>query len=243
MPTFETYFGRQTRGRFSDDFKRDLESLLKLSREARLALVAASLASFSVKTDREKQALRDELENRFGTEPVSLSGSLNILKFFAESFIADPEDDPIANDVPEKIASDLAGMENILPQSPQNAEALLAETLTALKEGAVKLKSTIRRMAYEAGILPNFKGIGTTVELRAVMAKKFEWGEDVDKYEPSLTEMVGIASIKINLAASDPESFSFQATDAELTNLINSLRAAQKELRLLTQNIKVNVTT
>lgn len=243
MLEFETYFGRQSRGQISDDFKRDLESLLKLSREARLGLVAASLKAFSAQTDREAKAIRDEIERRFGNEPVSLTAPLKILKFFAESFVADPEDDPIAKDDAEKIASDLAKMDNVLPKSPEDAEALLGETLKALKEGATRLKSAIRRMAYEQGILPNFKGVGTTVELRAVMTKKFEWGDDVDKYEPSLDGLVGVASIRIKLADSDPEHFSFQATEVELTNLISSLQAAQKQLRLLEQSIKVNATT
>ena len=241
VPEFQTYFGRQSRGRISADFKRDLADLLKLSREARVALAQAAVRSFTAQTDREKQAIRDDLVRRFESEAVSLGGPFNLLKFFGEAFLSDPADDPIANDDPQSIASDLAKMEDVLPKSVDGAADSLSQVLKAVKQGAVGLRDTVRRMRFETGVLPSFKGIGTTVEVRAVMATEYEWGKSVEEYTPALAEIVGVASIRIKLARSQPEAFCFQATNDELKILIDSLRATQKELQLLEQSIKINV--
>ena len=243
MNDFETYFGQQMRGLLTDDFKRDLASLLKLTPAARAELAKAAVGSLLARTDREKRALRDELVSKFKEETVAFAGPLQILGYFAKIFLADPDDDPMSKDDPAKIASDIAKMDGVYPKDVSNSQEILASVLQALKNAALSAKGAVLRRTFERGILPSFKGIGTTVELRGIQDVEFKFGDDVEKYTPSFTGLVGVASIRIRVDEGEPEIFSFQASDKSLTNLIDALRATQKELRFLESNVKANVSS
>src|SRR5207245_859560 len=115
MSEFETYFGQQSQGLLSSDFKRDLAGLLKLTPSAQTELAKAVVRGLLARTEKEKRALRDELVSKFRKEPVALTGPMELLGYFAKSFLADPDDDPISKDEPAKIALDIAKMSDVYP--------------------------------------------------------------------------------------------------------------------------------
>jgi len=240
MSKFETYFGQQMRGNLNEDFKKDLASLLKLTPNARNELAKAVVRGLLTLTDKEERALRDELATKFKDEPVALTGPFQFLGYFAKMFLADPDDDPRAKDEPAKIASDLGKMADIYPKDVSNSQEIFAEVLEALKKVALPAKEAVLQRTYETGVLPSFKGIGTTVELRGIQDIEFQFGDVVEQYTPHFVGLVGVASIRIRVDEGNPDIFCFQASDRQLTNLIDALRATQKELRSLETKVKAN---
>ena len=237
MSKFETYFAQQA-GDFGDAFKKDLGTLLKLTAKARTEVTKAAIKSLGVRTEREKRAVLEELIEGSEDESLPLTGPFQLLSYFAKFFAGN---DPRSKDDPKKIASDLAKMDGVYPSDVTEAKNIFAETLSALKTAALSAKIDFLKRTYETGILPSFKGIGTTVELRGVQEVEFEFGDDVERYAPTFVGLVGLASIRINLEGSDPKFFYFQASDKELTDIIDALRATQKELRHLESTVKANV--
>jgi hypothetical protein len=240
MSELETFFGRQSGGSLPDQFKNDLAQLLSVSEAARSGLVKNLSRILFVKDDYEKQAAVRELDAKFGKEVAGLDGLLRILVNFAYVFLSDPEDNPAAKDDPEKIAADFRKIAGMYPAGVPNAEKIFSGFLKSVKEAALSMKSDFLKRRIESGVLPVLESFASTVELRGIIEPKYRYTQNVADYKPSPIGFVGIASIRIGLDSGQPKSFTFQASNEELTKLINGLVATQKELYSIEQTIKGN---
>lgn len=108
---------------------------------------------------------------------------------------------------------------------------LLANRISA--EIAPKSARLAARLSAEEGALPIWESLNATVELRGVNQTTFGSIEDVDTYQPSIEELIPIASINLGFDAGTYPEIYFQATKAQLELLLKGLLATIKDLEAL----------
>lgn len=226
-------FGQRKETFFSEGFKRDLGSLLRLSLGARAKVAQLSVKALFVKTTREKDMLVDQLITSFPDERTSWVGPVDIAKYFANIFASDPTEEPAASDEPAAIAADLESIPGVLPPDLDCATQALTEVLAQIKQEAHNAQEEMRRREYAAGVLPKLRSIATTIELRAVFDSKFRIGGEVEQYRPHVVDSVPVVTIRMRLTDCDHETVAFQSSEDELAFLIDALRACQVELKAI----------
>lgn len=114
------------------------------------------------------------------------------------------------------------------------------DLLGTLKQLAPRIEAEEREERTREGILPTFKSLGITVELRAIGRDHYRWGTPVDAYAPQILGVVGLFSIHIGLDAGNPKDIYFQADETSINNMVASLQAARKDLAALRVHLNVD---
>jgi hypothetical protein len=91
-------------------------------------------------------------------------------------------------------------------------------------------------------VLPFFKSLGCTVEVRPIRKDVFRWGQSVETYAPEILGTVMVASIHIGVDEGAMEDFYFQASERDIDNIIDSLRVAKKEMTAMREYLRLDST-
>jgi hypothetical protein len=207
----------------NEKFTRDLKRLFDLSPASLDRLFGRLPALLSVRTVEEEKSLIRELTEQVPESERDIRGAVESLAFFANRLIISD----IADDSPEILVSDLRAFRLI----DQQQEEVLTRTLRRLKEEILpSYRFEKHKTVTSRGLFPSFSGLGATVELRAVQAKRFRPPDDVQSYEPEFQGAVGVASISIVTDDERQPQLLFQVDAVTLQYLIDGLRAVQKDI-------------
>ena len=88
----------------------------------------------------------------------------------------------------------------------------------------------------KTGILPAFRSISTTVELRTILDKEYVWGNPIKDFSPKIIGWVPIVSVDIKTDSANDQHFYFQAVIEELNIIIQELTAAIKIAEIASKN-------
>lgn len=203
-----------------DRFGEDISLLLSLS-EKQLALISDNLESLlKTRTTAEAKPIIESLESKTGLARTTIERVITQLRFFISALY----DEETKKDEPSLWAADLIELDLL----PKESGPLFLKVIQFLKENFESLASLHRERRTESGVLPVFRGVDTTVELRAVLKNEYKLGTDVELFEPELQSMCSVVSVAISVDSGLNKNFTFQATPDELNYLISELRAAQK---------------
>lgn len=109
-----------------------------------------------------------------------------------------------------------------------DSETKLVRILDRLKQSLVR--ELPKRLAF-TGVGPTFESIQSTVDLRAVQAERFQFGQDLKDYRPKVDDVVGIISVRISRDM-DRDVF-FQATRQQVVEIVMHLQSAIEDLDAL----------
>lgn len=209
------------------DFKKMLAATLRIDEQTLMLLLEMLPELFSKNTGQDITKVATEMERRSGLPRVEIQKPLNLATFFVRVMGKHEE---IRVESPELWIEDLLSRKII-----KRSEApRFLRFVTALKEKTFpKIEALSKAGEADVGVLPTLAGITTSVELRAVLRKDFELGDDPSKYVPEIEEVRPIVSVSIRLDSGTPSTFAFQSAPQHLEYLISQLQAAQKASREL----------
>ena len=211
-------------------FRQHLVRLLELSEDDQRLCVEA-LADFAIADTRQANMhVVKSIQAHSKLSAVEILQALNLLYFFLKTMLKEAT----RSDLPEQWRTDLVNI-GVL-QEPHDA---MFHTLTQRLRAQVlpRVERTLRRERASSGVLPTLKGVGVTVELRAVRENRYHWDTDIQYYRPKIIDIVGIASISIGVDEGTPEDFYFQVDERSLQRLIDSLIAAKRDLEALVADV------
>jgi hypothetical protein len=140
------------------------------------------------------------------------------------------QDPDVGSDTPDAWVADLIDLGMISTEQAPAVSTLFKAVFDARVSGLFEME---QRRNREIGVLPYLKSVGTTVELRGVFDRSFRLGDDLGSYAPQLLSVTPIVSVSIGLDSGTPEGINFQASPDDLQFLIEVLKAAQHECRIL----------
>ncbi len=211
-------------------FLQHLTRLLELSEDDQQLCIEA-LADFAIAdTAQANMKVVKSIQLHSKLSRVEILRALNVLYFFLRTMLKKET----RSDLPEQWRSDLAEI-GVL-QEP-NADKFHALTLRVRDEVLPMVEQTVLRERAALGVFPTLKGLGVTVELRAVREHRYRWDTDITYYRPKIIDIVGIASINIAVDEGSPEDFYFQVDERGLQRLIDSLIAAKMDLEALATGV------
>lgn len=218
-------------------FTRHLQQLLLGLDESTRDMCVASLGKArQARTALEKDRLIESLVPGDPSQHVVVEHSLSILNFLVDALLSDK----IPGNDHENWADDLETLGLLETDSRPVFDSLLGKlTDTYLPE----LQVQDRQRHAEAGVLPVFKSLGVTVEVRAVRKDRYRWGmplEGDDGYSPEIMGTAMIASVHIGVDEGFPQEFCFQMDEADVDNFVASLTAAKKEMAALRQYLNLD---
>jgi len=182
-----------------------------------------------VRTEREREALMASIISDDPAERVKVEHSLSVLSFLVDALLSDsiPAGDH------QLWGGDLEHLGWLDQGSRPVFDALLKKLIS---ECLPALRTQHRRLRTEAGVLPNFKSLGMTVEARAVNKDRYRWGMPLvgdGAYRPEIIGTAIIASVHVGVDEGYPEDFYFQMDETDIDNFMSSLRAAKLEIAAL----------
>jgi hypothetical protein len=150
-----------------------------------------------------------------------------------------------SNDKPSDWADDVVALSSenrtLSEIGPDKARELAIEVATRIWQIAENFKPEYNRQSFARGVLPKFKDIDSTVELRAVIEPSFSNSVhnrndlSVTDYQPSIIDLVGIASI--HLETDSNAHYYFQMEERDLRLAIRFLTATLRELLALRDRV------
>jgi len=215
-------------------FARDLRETLGLSEDQRKTCVDAFPEVKLTRTTTQERAVVGNLATKLEIPRSGLEHALNVINFFAEALLSDA----IPNGDCDLWADDLDELGWIDHASRPAFEALLDQLTSASSD----LQFQKRRRGAAGGVLPSFQSMGCTVEVRPIRKTIFRWGQDVAQYTPEILGTVMVASVHVGVDEGAVKDFYFQADDVAIDNIIDSLRAAKKEMAALGQFLNLGST-
>ncbi len=213
-----------------EDIVRDIAVLLSLPEKV-INELPAHLSSFIVATyEDERRDLVKSLADIAGRDLADIKGVFRLLAFFARGSI---DDDKLSEDAPSDWVDDLIN-EDLLVVT-HKGQMLHVLELVKEKVGADLLAEAMSAL-YETGIVPTLTGHGTTVELRGIQKSKYRPFTPLSNYEPIISGLVSVVTVSLVIRDTDrkePERVVFQATEKQLEDLINVLKASLEDARAL----------
>ena len=215
-------------------FARHLRETLELSEEDRQVCVDAYPEVKATRTDTQESKLVSELASRSAIPRHTLVHALRVVGFLVEALLSEafPDDDC------EHWADDLRELGWVDGNSRPVFDALLERLISARSE----LRFQRRERSTTGGVLPCFTSMGCTVEVRPIRKEIFRWGQPVETYVPEILGTVMVASIHIGVDEGATEDFYFQADEKHIDNIIDSLRAAKKEMTAMREFLRLDST-
>jgi len=170
-----------------------------------------------LKTERKRKEFFTDLNERTNVQEQTVQMLYALLFAFIE-LISDYEDSP------EDIASDFIERELI----PEDNKSKLTIFITKAFNYRTTFLENKKKRSTLTGVFPRFKGIGNTLEYRAVIENEFYIGDKISDYQPVIKGFLPIASIV--LKNDFDEKFHFQATESDLEDIINQLESIMKQI-------------
>ncbi len=208
-------------------FQRHLRETLALSDEDRDACLDVLPKIRLAQTATQTRRVVDGLARNRSVERSKLEHAIGVMSFLLDALL----NDAVPNSDPPLWADDL---EQELGWLDENTRPMFDHMLKRLQtDAAAKLEAEIRRRRAAGGVLPVLKSFGITVEVRAVRKDIFRWGTPIEAYQPQVIDTTMVASINVGVSEGTPDDFYFQANEDDIDYLINSLKAAKKDMKAL----------
>jgi len=201
-------------------FLDDLRKIKSLSKE-KLSVLINSFPEFKdISIKIEKRKFFDDLQKKTDLSYNIISSVFDVTNFFLKRIDNDERilDDNILDWITELV--DYKAFEKEYANIYELYFTLLREDIYP------KFKQITSKTYYESGVLPSIKSIGTTLEMRAILDREIELGENVENYNPRIIDIVPIVSIKIGLDSGVPDEISFQVSQKKLDYLIGEFEAS-----------------
>lgn len=212
----------------NEQFAIDLSHALDLDPNAVSTLVDALPVLAASATKVETERVTGPLFEQTGLGLLDLEHIANVARFFLSQF----DDDRLSADTDEVWADDLETQGLI----DETTRPRFAQFLTAVRAIYPRYRRASRIDTYKVGVLPYLHSCGTTVELRGVFGKAYEWGNDLGDYVPELVTAVPVISVRIGLDSGTPRQIVFQATPENMKLLVTSFQAALRDADTLAQH-------
>ncbi len=204
------------------EFREDFQILWDLPSEKRNKLISKVVEIYKTDISGEHQELLEKAVFEIEGNAPNLLRALKLLLFIYSAW------NPI-KDEPAEFLKDLIELQ-LLPSSEiDEASDFLLDFFTEIQ------KDNDRRLRkiYAGSMLPNYIGITTTVDLRAVIKNPYgsdKPNEDIESYKPECIDFVPVVLVKLRRSSGDPREFKFQLECDDLQLLIKSLKASLKDL-------------
>jgi hypothetical protein len=212
----------------NSDFLLDFHSLMEASAQQREAVLESLPFLLKATTDKEMEVITNDLVDKTGLNRISIKRISAFLAFFVTQLNDDKIN--IKADTVDLWSSDLLSLGILKNEQSSDFCAFMQSTKKMIID---TILPQMKVDLYESGVLPRWKGIGTSVELRGVFDAEFHFGDVLSNFSPKLTSISPIISVVITLSGGDPERFSFQIKLSQLDLLIDSLEAARKQATIL----------
>jgi hypothetical protein len=215
----------------------DFSLALKLPPDAQKVVAAEIVNLASKRTRAEQKPIVAKLESVTKLSVPELNRVISVMGLFLTAF----NDEDFAADTPEAWADDL--QDNGVIDAGERGKLL--DLLAHLRSN---VSSDILQLGQEKGtaigVFPFLNGVTATVEVRAVLEKRFEPGTDVSDYQPKVVRAVPVISIAISADSGNPGTFTIQADPQGVQLFIDELEAALKTVHAIKNSIKeMTVTT
>ena len=204
----------------AEEFTRDLEALWSLTLEQQRQLIPQVIQAHEVQTSFEVNRIVEDVVSRAGGEPSRVLRAFKVLQFFYEQW--NPTQDSA-----DAFIADLKDLSLIPADTEEQAVEFLVEFMSAVQS------DTNRRMErmYASSVLPNFASLTAVVDLRPYFAAPYgSQDPDIDSYQPVCLGLTPVVVVKIKRDSGSPLEFAFQTERRGLRMLIDTLRAAEKDV-------------
>jgi hypothetical protein len=214
-------------------FKKDFEYLLSFpSDQFQILIDAAVSVKRSVYEDKDEQIYLS-LSKKLTKSVTEIKSVIRIL-IWSLSKLTEKE---YEKDEAEDIANDFAELENFITYGHYNE---ILSLFRLLKERAISEKEINKIRTYENGASPNLKGIGGTVEIRAVLERD-TLPRDSKAYNTKIIGVVPVATIFLRFTEGIASSVTFQVGEERLSELIEELKCLQKDLEASKKSLGLKI--
>lgn len=222
------------------EFFTDLTVLLGMEKEHRAACMKmlTVITNQAMTTNQRRQLIQDMVDTDKNMEFLKAMSAVRVLQFLAERQL----DDEFKEDSTADLAEDLK--ESVKVQKFEGISEEDAETFAGIIEILrtdilPEFEDVRNKKSTLSGVLPSLRSFGTTVELRAVVKNPFCIGMLAKDYEPNITGLVSVVSVKLRADSGVPDEFSFQASKGELEALIEELKSAHIALERIEEQVNI----
>ncbi len=210
-------------------FQSHLQIFLKLQPEQGKILVEKILQHASDYHADTSADLTDDVKRTLEISKANAEAILSITGFFVKAF----QEEEI--DAEQEINSILADLDQMRIISDAKKKPLVKDIIQTFAAAATEVAERERPKRYTVGVLPYLKGVGTTVEMRAVLEVAFSLGDDLQAYKPQITSTVPVVSVR--LSTDRDTSIVFQANLHHLRLLIDKLEATYRDMSELQKHL------
>ncbi len=215
------------------DFAEDLTYTLTIE-EGNLSICLKAVGKFLFEQiPLEKEHILDQVERETELPRIKFSKAMTVMALFLRA-LSEPE---TQDDTPADWAADLQEL-GLIDSEDKDKQAVFMKMAESIQSESTSFRDMFTRRRYTAGVLPMLESFNHSVELRAIQEEKYKWGDDINKYKPSIIGTVPIVSINIGTDVSQNNQFYFQIKEDDIELLIDKLRAAKIEIDLLNQYLK-----
>lgn len=205
---------------FAEDFTRDLQALWSLTPEQRRQLIPHVIQAHEVHTNLDVNKIVEDVVARVGGEPAGVLRAFKVLQFFYQQW------NPV-QDTADAFIADLKDLALLPPTEAAPAVEFLAEFMSAVQSDTNR---RLERM-YASSVLPNFSSVTAVVDLRPYFNAPFgSQNADIESYQPICLGVTPVIVVKLKRDSGLPLEFAFQCERTGLKMLIDTLRAAEKDL-------------
>lgn len=205
-------------------FLSNLAKSLPANEEALLACLEIFPNVWFANIPEQRKKLIEELSVKTKVPIITLDSFFKTLIFFVRSLI---NNEGLTGDTPEQWANDLLELKKI---NKEDKDKFIAIFGSLLSDHFPSLKKRYYENQAGVGVFPSIMNVEATVELRAVQDSHYGYMDEINQYTPTITGVVAIASIKIDVNSEQNSEFCFQTTEEDLDILIRQLKATQADL-------------
>lgn len=213
-------------------FERHLRETMSLTEVHRNRCIAALSDVKSARTDTQTKLIVEALAEETGVSHSILEHALSILSFWTDALISDS----LPGEDYSLWCSDLSDLGWIDDGQRSEFNSMLDRLIDLSSEMLLQSKER----SATGGVFPRFQSMGCTVELRPIRKRLFRWGESVEGFQPEILGTVLIASVSIGVDDGPVRDFYFQADETDIDNIIDSFRAAKKEMAAFREHIRLD---
>jgi len=203
------------------EFKEDIQFLWTLPNDQRKAIIPFINELYKAETSSEWEiAVERALSEIEGSSEENLR-MINILIYIYKEW------NP-TSDTPSNFLKDLDELHLIHEDKREDVESFLLEFFSIVES------DNLRRLqkSYAGALLPSFIGIQSMVDFRPIFKNPYGSGIDynIENYHPDFIDFIPIILVKIERDKSFPQKFEFQVEEKHIDIIINTLKAAKKDL-------------
>ncbi len=203
-------------------FQEDLKKLWELPQNARNALIDHVANIYKAETETIEEARIEKAVYEIGGDSAKVLKVLSCLRFLYSEW-------NLFLDKPDDFLRDLGDLSLVPKEHAEEAKVFFLEFLKKVES------DNPRRLEkyYANALLPSFTGINTKIDFRAMIREPYgiKYPYNISKYSPECSGLVPIIMIGIKRDSGVPMTFRFQCDETSLQLFIDTLLAAQKDLK------------